>query len=187
MMKYRVLLFALLLLCACSQRSMPTAATRSDVPKVETEQTEPTDSKGCKDSKVSMDNMESGGEEAKPLSLSRLTLGQALRSCIRQVETVTVTGLSDEETVYSTADDVLAQGFYDALQSHNGDSVSFQYITDYQDYHVHFTTTLGIDQEYQLSIHLNQDDAVWVQSGEESWFLPLRESNWLRERLNGLA
>ncbi len=170
-----ILLICLLLsLCACTQRSAPTMASIQP----ETQTISASVQEAEKD-----ESMVNSKVDLSPLTES--SLGQALVASIREVESVVVTGTGDGEVVYESADDVLAQGFYDALQVVNE---SFETLDIRPiDYEIDFTTALGITKHYGLWINFSIDNNVIVQCDDALWDLPISESNWIRAKIGGLA
>ena len=162
---FSLILCLLLSFCACTQRSAaPTMAVQ------------PTTKEPTRD-------MTEVSEKLQPqVDLSPLTessLGQALVASVREVESVVITSTANGEVVYESTDDVLSQGFYDALQIINEEYETLDIRPI--DYEVDFTTALGITKHYGLWINFI------VQCDGDLWDLPIGESNWLRAKIGGLA
>lgn len=150
-------LLLMLGLCSCQQRSAPTAA---------------------------MDQPTSQ-QELDLSSLTESSVGQALLGCVKEVNSVTITDQSTGEVVYQSADDVLSQSMYDALQIVQESLEAMDTVV--ADYAVDFSTKLGFAKQYQLWMSLNNDALVTVGAESAYWTLPQTESDWLRSRLKGLA
>ncbi len=168
---FSLILCLLLSFCACTQRSAaPTMAVQ------------PTTKEPTRD-------MTEVSEKLQPqVDLSPLTessLGQALVASVREVESVVITSTANGEVVYESTDDVLSQGFYDALQIINEEYETLDIRPI--DYEVDFTTALGITKHYGLWINFTKDNNVIVQCDGDLWDLPIGESNWLRAKIGGLA
>ena len=168
---FSLILCLLLCFCACTQRSAaPTMAVQ------------PTTKEPTRD-------MTEVSEKLQPqVDLSPLTessLGQALVASVREVESVVITSTANGEVVYESTDDVLSQGFYDALQIINEEYETLDIRPI--DYEVDFTTALGITKHYGLWINFTKDNNVIVQCDGDLWDLPIGESNWLRAKIGGLA
>ena len=156
-----LLLCLLFLLSSCTQRSVPARAMPTEISEI---------------------------SEEIQVDLSPFTetsLGQAIVGVVTDVETVVITKADSGEVVYQSADDVLSQGFYDALQmiDEEHDVLDIGSI----DYEVKFSTTLGISKQYGLWLKVNQEDPVIVQCNERIWTLTVNESSWIRDRIGGLA
>ncbi|MBQ8598788.1 MAG: hypothetical protein IJ411_01545 [Oscillospiraceae bacterium] len=117
--------------------------------------------------------------------LTENSLGHALLGCIKEVESVTVTSTESGEVLYESTDDVLSQGFYDAMQIINEEFETLDIRPI--DYEVEFTTRLGINKSYGIWVNFTKDNNVIVQSEDGLWDIPIAESNWIRARLIGLA
>ena len=115
--------------------------------------------------------------------LSESSIGQALLSCVREVNSVVITEVSSGEVAYESADDVLSQSFYDAVQIVAESCETIDSVV--HDYEVTFHTTLEIEKTYRLWTRAHE--AILVQCEDEIWFLPQTESDWIRSRLTGLA
>ena len=168
---FSLILCLLLSFCACTQRSAaPTMVVQ------------PTTKEPTRD-------MTEVSEKLQPqVDLSPLTessLGQALVASVREVESVVITSTANGEVVYESTDDVLSQGFYDALQILNEEYETLEIRPI--DYEVDFTTALGITKHYGLWINFTKDNNVIVQYDGDLWDLPIGESNWLRAKIGGLA
>ncbi len=115
--------------------------------------------------------------------LTRITVGQALLSHVKEVSSVTITEQESGEVVYESTDELLSQSFFDALQIRRE---QLELPEESADYVVHFTSPLGVEQSCGLYLNLKKQEPVIVQWEDECWDLPEDESNWLRSRLNGL-
>lgn len=180
-MKVQSILMAfgfVLIFSACSQRSVPAAAVskefvseQSNVAKVE------------KTHQKTAEGLLTTETNLSPLTEN--SLGHALLGCIKEVESVTVTSTKSGEVLYESTDDVLSQGFYDAMQIINEEFETLDIRPI--DYEVEFTTMLGINKSYGIWVNFTKDNNVIVQSGDALWDIPIVESNWIRTRLTGLA
>lgn len=167
-----LLLCLFLVLCGCSQRSVPAAAASNEPSVAKTEET----------SQKSTETLLMPEADLSPLTEN--SLGHALLGCIKEVETVTVIGTESGEVFYESTDDVLSQGFYDALQIINEEFETLDIRPI--DYEVEFTTRLGINQSYGIWVNFTNDNHVIVQGDDRIWNIPMAESNWIRARLTGL-
>ena len=163
-----VLLFLIILtLTSCTQRSAAVVNTIQEDTELTTEIAE----------------LNVSDIDLQPLTQS--SLGQGLVGSIQRVETVKIVNTANGEVVYQSNDDVLSQGFYDALQVRN-ESLELTNTGPF-DYEVSFTTSLGMIKEYSACINFSSDDHVIVQYNEEWWGLSISESNWLRAKIGGLV
>ncbi len=168
------LLAFLLVLSGCSKRSLPASAAFSVQPASE-------------EAVPEAGSSTAGGNipEADLTPLTQSSLGQALRSCIREVNSVTVTDAARGELIYQSEDAVLSQSFYDALQIVHEEFDTLD-IRPY-DFDVRFSTMLGVEKSYGIWVNFTLDNHVIVQGEGGLWDVPLTESNWIRARLSGLV
>ncbi len=144
-------------LCSCQQRSAPVAAMK-----------EP-----------------SSQQELDLAPVTESSLGQALLGCVKEVNTVTITSTNSGEVVYQSADDVLSQSMYDAINIIAEPLEVME--TVLADYSVDFSTKLGFDKNYELWLKLSENGPITVGEEGTFWTLPQSESDWLRSRLQGLV
>ena len=170
-------ILALFLMAGCSKRGMPAPASESLSPVQTQESTN-------EDSNKKSEHVESQEEKpVLPVPQWKSAVGTSVNRHEAQVSEVIITDLESNQVCYETQDEVLAQQFYDALNTNRGSGQASK--MESCNYKISFRNHRNQEISFDLLLDSGSETAT-AGNNQAVWTLPEFESNWIKGQLWGM-